>query len=146
MSKNLGFYEEYIHCHFTFQHCGIDWKEFGKVTDEIYFPIDSIGEYHYSFTVKERAKSIIDFVTKKDNRPLWCRINVIDQAINDYIGIGWLNLKSDWIQFILDYLNNDRAEQSGDTICILFDENFEWAICFTLSQDNDKLIIEKYQK
>ena len=146
MNESLGFYEKHIQSHFTSQHCGIDLKNFGKVTDEIYFPIDSIGEYHYSFAVKERAKSIIDFVAKMDNKPLWYRINVIDQAINEYIGIGWLNLESDWMQFILDYLNNDRAEQNGDTICILFDENFEWAICFTLSQDYDKLIIEKYQK
>jgi hypothetical protein len=63
-----------------------------------------------------------------------------------YIGVGFLSLESNWINFIINYLDIDRAEQGGDTILTIFDRNFNWAVSFTLIQDDNILKIEKYEK
>ena len=154
MMKNFAFYENYIQTHFTKQDCGIDLKQIGKKTQEIYLSAVSIGQSHFYFEVRNRIKSIVDFLEnsysqkppRQITRPLWYRINVSDQAINHYNGIGYLNMESDWLKFIIDYLETDRADQGGDTICVLFDLDFNWAICFTFSQKEKRLIIEKFQK
>ena len=146
VTKNFAYYDNYIQTHFTVSHCGIDLKQIGEKTQEIYLPAVSIGQPHFYFEVKNRLNTIVDFLEKTiTERPLWYRINVIDQAINDYIGIGHLNMESDWLKFILNYLEADRAEQGGDTICVLFDCDFEWAVSFTFSQDEKRLIVEKYE-
>ena len=142
---NFAYYNNYIQTHFTVQHCGIDLKLIGKKAQEIYLSAFSVGKPHFYFEVKNRIKPIVDFLEKTTEKPLWYRINVTDQAINDYIGIGHLNLESNWLKFILDYLNFDKAEQGGDTICVLFDSDFKWAICFTFSQEEEKLIVAKYE-
>lgn len=149
--NSLGFYDNYIQNHFVKQDCGIDLKYIGKIAEEIYFPVNSISQLPYEiFTIKERLKLIIQFLEEiylnTNERPLWYRINVVDQAINQYLGIGLLNIESDWIKFILDYLCNDLAEQGGDTILAIFDIDFNWAICFTLSRETERLIVEKYEK
>lgn len=146
--NTLGFYDNYIQNNFVTQHCGIDLKQIGKVTEEIYFPVKSIEQLpHESYTVRERLKPIVQFLEgiylDTFDWPLWYRINVADQAINQYIGIGLLNMENDWIKFILDYLCNDPAEQGGDTILVIFDTDFRWSVCFTLSCDTERLIIEK---
>jgi hypothetical protein len=79
-------------------------------------------------------------------KPIWCRINVLDQAVNDYIGIGFLDVEQDWLSFTINYLNCGRAEQSGDTIMAVFDRNFNWAVSFTLSQDKKTLQAELFEK
>ena len=146
MTKNFAYYDNYIQTRFTVQHCGIDLKQIGRKTQEIFLPTATIEQSHFYFEVKNRLKSIVDFLEKTvTERVLWYRINVIDQAINDYIGIGHLNLDSGWLKFVLDYLETDRAEQGGDTICVLFDCDFNWAVCFTFSQGEEKLIVEKYE-
>jgi len=152
--KNFAFYDNYIQTHFTKHDCGIDLKQIGGKVQEFDLPAASIGQPYFYFEVRNRIQSVVDFLENlySENpprqiiKPLWYRINVIDQAINDYIGIGYLNMESDWLKFILDYLETDRAEQGGDTICALFDLDFDWAVCFTFSQDCGKLIVEKYQK
>jgi len=147
MTKNFAYYDNYIQTRFTIQDCGIDLKQIGKKTQEIYLSAVSIGQPHFYFEVKNRLNPIVDFLEKAiSERPLWYRINVIDQAINDYIGIGHLNLESDWLKFILNYLEADRAEQGGDTICVLFNCDFKWAVCFTFSQGEERLIVEKYEQ
>jgi len=42
-------------------------------------------------------------------------------------------------------LGCDRAEQSRDTIMVIFDKEFTWALIFTLSQDNRGLQIELFK-
>ena len=146
MTKNFAYYENYIQTHFIVQDCGINLKQIGKKTQEIYFSTVSIGQSYFYFEAKNRLSPIVDFIEKTiTERPLWYRINVIDQALNDYIGIGHLNIESGWLEFILDYLEKDRAEQFGDTICILFDCDFKWAVSFTFSQNKKRLIVEKYE-
>jgi hypothetical protein len=70
---------------------------------------------------------------------------VTDQVVNEYVGIGFLNIEDDWLTFILNYLSGDRADQGGDTIIVLFDTEFKWAISFNLCQDEAQLIIELYK-
>ena len=150
--NDLAFYDNYIQTNFAIQDCGIDLKRIGKKTQETYLSAASIGQTHFYYEVKNRIKPIVDFLEKlysqkppcETSRPLWYRINVSDQAINHYIGIGYLNMKSDWLKFIIDYLETDRADEAGDIICVLFDIDFKWAICFTFLQNEDKMLIEKY--
>jgi len=103
-------------------------------------------------TVKNEFAEIIEFVDTKcrpayiHTKPVWFRINVVDQADNDYIGIGFLDVEQDWLSFSINYLGCDRAEQSGDTIMVIFDKEFTWALSFTLSQDNRELQIELFKK
>jgi len=148
---SLGDYENFIHSNFINEQLGLDLTKFKTKTFESNIKVDLKGTSFLEFT---KLKQEIDLVTlfvqnfypHRDNRPLWYKINVADQAINQYIGIGFLNLESDWLKFILDYLYNDRAEQSGDTIIAIFDIDFKWMVCFTLSQDDKILKVEKFDK
>ena len=144
-------FEKYIQANFTTGHCGIDLETLGKKNYDRTFPV-SLDSFELLDTteLKNETKDIIEFVdnvySAADEKPIWHKINVIDQAINEYAGIGFLNRNNDWLNFIIDYLSNDRAEQSGDTIVTLFDLDFKWAICFTLSQDDSYLRIERFKK
>ncbi|MEQ9280920.1 MAG: hypothetical protein RLN83_15610 [Balneola sp.] len=81
---------------------------------------------------------------KNESKLVWLKINVIDQAINDYVGIGMIGRHTDWLRFITSYLSADRADQSGDSIIVLFDRRLSWAISFTISQDHSTLTMEKF--
>jgi hypothetical protein len=148
---NLGHYDDHIISNFVIDHCGIDLNKLGQKTSETTLKVDLDGQILIDINlVRSKISSIFSFVKNyysfPDDRPIWHRINVIDQAINQYIGIGFLSLESDWLKFIIDYLDIDRAEQSGDTILTIFDRNFNWAVSFELIQDNSVLKIEKYEK
>ena len=149
--NSFGHYDSFIQTNFIVDHCGIDLTKLGSKTDEavIKANLDSPTLFDRNLLNNE-AKSIIKFIQTfykhPDDRPLWYRINVIDQAINEYIGIGHLNLDGDWLSFVTTYLDQDRAEQSGDTIFVVFDTDFKWAVNFTLSQDNSILLIEQFKK
>ena len=142
-------YEKVIQANYITDHCGFDLKGLGKKVYESTFPVnlESIELLDVN-ALKNQTKDIVDFVNRaysfKDERPIWYKINVIDQAVNEYVGVGFLNRNTDWLGFIIGYLSNDRAEQSGDTILTVFDHDFKWAICFTLSQDDSLIYIEKY--
>ena len=118
---SLGYYDDFIQTNFILNHCGIELTKIGrKIADTVLkvnlktplFPDDSL--------LRTEAKTFVDFIHKQhkhpDERPLWYKINVVDQAVNDYVGIGHLNLESDWVKFIITYLDVDRAEQGGDTM------------------------------
>jgi hypothetical protein len=149
--NSFGYYDNFIQTNFIVDHCGIDLSKLGTKTDEavVKAHLDNSTFFNRNILNGE-AKSIINFIQTfykhPDDRPLWYKINVIDQAINEYIGIGHLNLDRDWLNFITTYLEQDRAEQGGDTILIVFDTDFKWAVSFTLSQDNSILLIEQFKK
>ncbi len=148
---NLGYYDNYIISNFVVDHIGIDLNKLGRKTSENTFKVDLDGQELIDIkSFRAQIHSTINFVQNyysfPDDRPVWHRINVIDQAINQYIGVGFLCLETDWIKFIIDYLDIDRAEQGGDTIFSIFDINFKWAVSFTLIQDDSILKIEKYEK
>lgn len=149
--NSFGHYDSFIHANFIVDHCGIDLSKLGTKTDEAIVKANLDNPTLLDRSVlNSEAKSIVNFIQTfykhPDDRPLWYRINVIDQAINEYIGIGHLNLDSDWLTFITTYLDQDRAEQGGDTIFVVFDTDFKWAVNFTLSQDNSILLIELFKK
>lgn len=148
--NSFEYYDSFIQTNFIVDHCGIDLTKLGTKTDEavVKANLDSPILFDRKLLNSE-AKSIINFIQTlykhPDDRPLWYRINVMDQALNEYIGIGHLNLDSDWLRFIMTSLDQDRAEQSGDTIFVIFDTDFKWAVNFTLSQDDSILLIEQFK-
>jgi hypothetical protein len=148
---NLGHYDDYIIHNFVIDHCGIDLIKLGQKTSESIIKVDLEGQNLIDINLlRSEISSTISFIQNfysfPDDRPIWHRINVIDQAINQYIGVGFLSLENDWLNFIINYLDIDRAEQGGDTILTIFDRNFNWAVSFTLIQDDSILKIEKYEK
>jgi hypothetical protein len=148
---NLGHYDNYIIHNFVINHCGIALIKLGQKTSESILKVDLEGQNLIDLNLlRSEISSTINFIQNfysfPDDRPIWHRINVIDQAINQYIGVGFLSLESNWINFIINYLDIDRAEQGGDTILTIFDRNFNWAVSFTLIQDDSILKIEKYEK
>jgi len=129
----------------------LDLNKLGYKTSENTFNVDLDGlELIDINSLRTQIHSTINFVQNSysfhDDRPVWHRINVIDQAINLYIGVGFLCLETDWLKFVIDYLDIDRAEQSGDTILSIFDRNFKWAVSFKLIQEDSTLKVEKYEK
>ena len=148
---NLGHYDNYIIHNFVVDHCGIDLSKLGQKTSEIILKVDLEEENLIDINlVRSEINLTINFIQNyysfPDDRPIWHKINVIDQAINQYIGVGFLSLENDWLNFIINYLDIDRAEQSGDTILTIFDRNFNCSVSFTLIQYDIILNIEKYEK
>jgi hypothetical protein len=148
---NLGHYDDYIIRNFVVDHNGINLNKLGRKTSENNFKIDLEGQELIDINlVRSEIDSTINFVqnyyTFPDDRPVWQRINITDQVINQYIGVGFLCLETDWLKFIINYLDIDRAEQGGDTIFSIFDRNFKWAVSFTLVQEDSILRVEKYEK
>ncbi|MDO1451286.1 hypothetical protein Q0590_33740 [Rhodocytophaga aerolata] len=132
---------------------GIDLSKLGRREFDKAISVDLKAPVLVEMTkVKTEFATVISFIESKclvgglPTKPIWYRINVIDQAINDYIGIGFLDIKQDWLSFTVNYLSCDRADQSGDTIMAIFDREFTWAVSFTLSQDNRKLQAELFIK
>ena len=148
---SFGHYDSFIQTNFIVDHCGIDLSKLGTKTNEAVVKVDLDNAALLDRNLlNSEAKSIVSFIQTfykhTDDRPLWYKINVVDQVINEYIGIGHLNLEVDWLNFIITYLDHDRAQQGGDTIFVVFDTDFNWAVSFTLSQDNSVLLIEQYNK
>ena len=149
--NSFGHYDDLIQTNFIVDHCGIDLSKLGKKTADTVVKVNLKSPKFIDDSLLEaEAKIFVDFIQKQykypDERPLWYKINVLDQAINEYIGIGHLNLEADWLRFIITYLDLDRAQQAGDTMFIVFDTDFKWAVNFTLSQDDSVLHIELYKK
>ena len=143
-----GNYEKYIHSHFIADHIGIELESIGKKDFEKKVKIDLNSNLIDPEYLENEISDLIKFIrSKKASRYdelLWYRINVIDQAVNDYKGVGLMNKETKFINFIVESLNYDRADQSGDAIFTIFDLDFNWAVNFTLSQDFEHLEIEKY--
>jgi hypothetical protein len=147
---SLADYENYIHSNFISNQLGIDLTKFSQKTFEKDIQVDLNGTIFLDYDkLKQEINPVTHFVRAfylhRTDKPVWYKLNVADQAVNQYIGIGFLNLENDWLKFVIDCLDNDRAEQNGDTIITIFDIDFKWAICFTLSQDDSILKVEKFE-
>jgi hypothetical protein len=138
-----GCYENYIHKHFI-GNLGFDLSPIGEktISNEITVNLEkddliALDEMRNSFAdVTEFLKN--PSTTRYDSM-VWYKINLIDQVINDYTGVGSFNLQNDYLKFIQHYLSVERADQSGDTLIAFFDKDFNWAFEFKLSQDNRTL-------
>ena len=130
---------------------GIDLQRIGPKTFERVWTLKDlnlnlINREEILKEINPAVSDIIENSKRNYTRPLWTKINVIDQADNLYAGIGLMNFSPGWLDFILRYLDYDRADESGDTLFIIFDLNFEWAIYFEFCQDYKELRIAKYKK
>ena len=146
-----GHYERFIQAEFIVDHCGIDLDLLGKRDYDRTISVNLDSHECIDLNLlKNEIHEIVQFVDDAyemyDEKPIWYKINVIDQAVNEYVGIGFLNRDQDWLKFIIDYLSNDQAEQSGDTIFVIFDNEFKWAVSFTLSPDNCNMTTERFRK
>jgi len=149
--SGFGKYDDYIYAKFVADHRGIDLLMLGPRTYDAIFPVDLKNAPHLSVEkFKEHIKPVINFIQQFYDSdiegPLWHKINVVDNAYNQYMGIGVLNLQGQWLEFIVTYLLSDRADQAGDTLITLFHMDFKWAVCFTLSQEHSCLQVEKFEK
>ncbi len=149
--NSFGHYDSYIQTNFIVDHCGIDLTKLGPKITETVVKVNLDGPVFIDEEqLKAEGRVFVDFVETHykhpDDRPLWYKINVVDRAINEYLGIGHLNLETNWMKFIVTYLDLDRAEQGGDTMFIIFDTDFKWAVNFTLSQEDSILRIEQFKK
>lgn len=130
------------------EYCGIELDRIAKRTHFFDFPIDLKPK---RLALKEKQKDKIspisaflnDQLTRESNI-LWLKINVIDQAVNDYVGMGYLKQHMDWLEFALSYLSYDRAEESGDSLFVILPTDFKWAINICLCQDDQSISIESY--
>lgn len=149
--QSLGHYEGEIQKRFADNHCGLNLESIGMKRIERFYPVDndSVDLVQDKAGLRAELTDIIDFVNRMYKsshiRPIWHKTNVIDQAINEYVGIGFLNIEDDWIAFILNYMSFDKAEQSGDTLITLFDIQFNWAVNFELSQDDNRLVVQLFK-
>ncbi len=130
---------------------GIELEKIGAKTFEAHWSLKQLDlslldQEEILEAVKPALTEILEKGSKAYNKPLWIKINVQDQAHNEYRGIGYFNFNEGWLDFVLRYLNYDRAEQSGDTLFVIFDVDFEWALYFEFSQDNQELKIEIWEK
>ncbi|ALJ00745.1 hypothetical protein [Rufibacter tibetensis] len=154
--SKLGFYEKKIISNYITDENGIDLEEIGEKTTEINIPIniarnDFLSIRKLSYEINEvtnflKSKQLEYRETGYDRRLLWFRVNVIDQAINQYLGIGYINIEQSWLKFIIHSLSHDKADQGGDGIFAIIDEDFHWAVSFTLSQQDLSLSIQKFEK
>ena len=150
--NKLGEYEDLIYSDiYDESGCGLDFSAYNKtfsstarlnLKDKQYLDIESFVQ---------DIDPVIEFVRKlfpmySTSRPFWAKVNIGDQAFNELIGIGYLNMEEGWLMFILNYLQTDKALEGGDTIFAIFGLDFTWCVCFTLSQDENILIVEKYDK
>jgi hypothetical protein len=147
---SLGQYEEIIQKRYIPTHqCGIELSSIGTKKKIGHFPIHHLVQdiINAQEPILESCFSQISQFGQEDetNKPIWYKINVVDQAFNDYVGIGFLNLQSNWPMFIGALLDVDRADQSGDIIVAIMDRSFKWAARITLSQDTKQLRIDLYQ-
>lgn len=148
---NLGHFDNHIINNYVIDHCGIDLNRLGQKTNKTVLKVDLDGQKLIDLDiVRSEIHSTINFIQNyysfSDDKPILHRINVVDQALNQYIGVGFLSLENDWLKFVIDNLGINRAEQSGDAIFSIFERNFKWAVSFTLVQEESILKIEKYEK
>lgn len=148
----LGYYEKRIISEFVVNDMGMDLEKLGEKSFEKIFPVDfNNADLLNEHELKDEIVEVIDFIhanlpTKSSNRPIWFKTNIIDQAMNDYVGIGLLNIDKHWLKYVVCSLSFDRADQSGDTLFTIFDTNFQWIINFELSQDDSTLTVQMFEK
>lgn len=105
--NSFGHYDRFIQTNLvnlvTDDHCGFDLTKLGPKIADTVIKVNLVGPaFVDEELLKSEAKIFADFIQKQykypDERPLWYKINVLDQALNEYIGIGHLNLDADWLK------------------------------------------------
>jgi hypothetical protein len=129
--------------------CGIELERLGVKDYHMVIPTDlSGGRAIMSEEILNETdkinRFILRYVSDSPNEIFWFQINVDDQAINEYAGPKYFESVESWVPTILDRLNNYRADQSGDTILVIFSSQLKWAVSFCLSQDHSTLSIERF--
>lgn len=146
---DLNLYLNSIRTNFIEDDCGIELDRVGSLVQRLVYPVnlqsdDLIDIQLLSKDFDPMANFLREQLKDYGAKLVWLKINVVDQAINDYVGIGTLDRYFNFLKFITSYLSTDQADQNGDTIIVFFDQNLIWAISFTLSQDESTLIIERF--
>lgn len=145
-----GSYQNYIHNNFIKNHdIGFDLSGIGKkiITKKVFVNLndDDLIDMH---SIRDSFKEICDFIDSPSatryDEVVWYKLNLIDQVLNEYMGIGSFKLENDYLKFIRFYLAIERADQGGDTCLALFDKDFNWAVEFTLSQDYNFISADLY--
>lgn len=80
---------------------------------------------------------------KSQESVYWFKINLIDNAIPDLVGLGKIDCFTD-LNIISNLLIFDKASQNGDVCIGLFDHTKKWLIKITNDQDNKKIYIRLY--
>ncbi|MFT5823977.1 MAG: hypothetical protein ACI8ZM_005243 [Crocinitomix sp.] len=143
-----GSYQRYIHNNYI-KDLGFDLTSIGKKLLTNKTPVNLQNEELVDLgTLRKSFKEVIDFLnspssTRYDN-VVWYKMNLIDQVLNEFMGIGSFKLENDYLKFIQSYLSIERADQAGDTIIVLFDKDFNWAVEFTLNQEDEFLTAAIY--
>ena len=75
----------------------------------------------------------------------WFKINVIDNAITDLVGLGQIYNLND-LELMSSLLKYDKADQNGDVIIGVFDKTKDWLIKLTNNQDEQRVYIRLYGK
>lgn len=85
---------------------------------------------------------ILQKISKKEKLEInWFKINIIDNAVTQLFGIGKLNRIVD-ASLLIDLLMKDTADQRGDTIVGIFNDNRNWVLKLTNDQDDNRIYIK----
>ncbi|TPE43207.1 hypothetical protein [Pontibacter mangrovi] len=98
MKFALGYYEKRILQEFAIDDVGISLVKLGEKSYEKVIPVDLnnpdlLNQQELEVEIAEVIKFIQKVSQKKySNRPVWLKTNIIDQAVNDCVGIGLLKI------------------------------------------------------
>jgi len=143
-----GSYERYIHNNYI-KDLGFDLSSIGEEIIVNKTPVNLQNEELIDLGIlKNSFKDIIDFLSltsaTRYDEVVWYKMNLIDDVLNEYMGIGSFKLENDYLKFVQSYLSIERADQAGDTIIVLFDKDFNWAVEFILNQEDEFLVATVY--
>ncbi len=90
---------------------------------------------------------LIDEISKKtiNSSIWWFKVNFIDNAIPDLVGIGKISDFSSMTIFS-HLLTLDAPAQNGNSIICLFNETKEWLVKMEYCRDENKIFIRTYGK
>ncbi len=96
----------------------------------------------------EELNKILNTIGKKIkktkiNNLNWFKINFIDNAFPDLVGIGKISEFND-VNIFSSLLILDKAEQNGDSTICLFDDTKKWIIKINLCRDDNRITIRTY--
>lgn len=129
--------------------CGIEMHKIGPRTANVYIPISLKGPNFVNIdTLDQNSEQIRSFVkantSRQNDKVTILQFEVVDQAINMNYSLRTGPLSENWLLEVVNSLNENRADQSGDTIGALFPLKFDWAVIVTLSQDERHLQLEQF--
>ncbi|AZJ33489.1 hypothetical protein SAMN05444344_0713 [Tenacibaculum mesophilum] len=116
---------------------------------------NKIFESPFNYVKEDFASTNLNVFLKKIGKSLkksknidsvyWFKINLIDNAVTDLVGLGELSDFED-LSFMSSLVKYDKADQSGDVTVGIFDKTKEWLIKLTNNQDKNRVYIRLYGK